>query len=131
MIVVFDGGAIGNPGAGYGSYAVSGAVATPAPVRIKFPGNRTTNNQAEYRTLIAALEWVFAAAEQQHIVSNRLALEIYSDSQLVVEQVNGRWKIRKADLLPRVNEVRTLLQRAGEWSLTWHPRSESVRILGH
>lgn len=130
ILIVFDGGAIGNPGKGYGSYAVRGLISTPTPARIEFPG-RTTNNQAEYLTLIAALRSVADELAGRGRAANVTNLDIRSDSMLVVEQVNGRWKIRKPELLPRVQEVHELLGRFGTWSLVWHPRSESVRILGH
>src|SRR5215510_12788812 len=53
-LIVFDGGSRGNPGAGYGSYAVFEGT-QPAPVqRLEFPGS-LTNNEAEYHTLLAAL----------------------------------------------------------------------------
>jgi hypothetical protein len=45
--------------------------------------------------------------------------------------VSGRWKIRNAELLPLVEEARALLERFGAWRLLWHPRTESVRLLGH
>lgn len=130
ILIVFDGGAIGNPGKGYGSYAVRGMLNTSAPVRLDFPGT-TTNNQAEYLTLIAALRSVIEGLGRRGRRSEDVRLAILTDSQLVVEQLNGRWKVRNADLRARVEEARELLRRFAAWSLDWQPRSESVRILGH
>src|SRR5205085_2715908 len=53
-LIVFDGGSLGNPGAGYGSFATF-AGSDPGQVRrLDFPGSMT-NNEAEYHTLLAAL----------------------------------------------------------------------------
>jgi ribonuclease HI len=60
-----------------------------------------TNNEAEYRALIDGLK---AAADWK---PDRL--EIYLDSKLVVEQVNGAYRVKKAELLPLYNEVKALL----------------------
>lgn len=130
ITIVFDGGSIGNPGDGYGSYVVLGVAGSPRPVRITFPGV-TTNNQAEYQTLIHALNALLAELRRQEIDPKSVGVDIYSDSQLVVEQVAGRWKVRNAELRPRVEEVRRLLGSFGDWTLRWHSRAESVRWLGH
>jgi ribonuclease HI len=129
IVLVFDGGSKGNPGKGYGSYAYRGLVRQWPPARLEFPG-LVTNNQAEYRTLIAGLAAAIeglggAAGSHPH------GIEVRSDSQLVVEQLNGRWKVRHADLKPLHSEALSLLKSFHEWSILWHPRAESVRILGH
>jgi probable phosphoglycerate mutase len=128
--LVFDGGALGNPGKGYGSFVYAGAVKRMRPLTVEYPGI-TTNNQAEYMTLIRALESVMADLRAAQREPSEISLEIRSDSQLLVEQVNGRWKVRAVELRPLVEQVRSLLNRFGPWKLTWHPRSESVRLLGH
>jgi ribonuclease HI len=66
----------------------------------RFIGVRT-NNEAEYQALIDGLK---AVAEW-----NPDRLEIYLDSKLVVEQVNGNYRVKKAELLPLYNEVKHLL----------------------
>src|SRR5690242_11228135 len=53
--LIFDGGSIGNPGRGYGSYQVSVRGKAEPVQRLEFAGT-STNNEAEYATLIAALE---------------------------------------------------------------------------
>ena len=53
--VVFDGGSLGNPGQGYGSYEIAGPDGTVTARQVQF-GNDMTNNQAEFRAVIAALE---------------------------------------------------------------------------
>ena len=71
----------------------------------RFIGNRT-NNEAEYQALIDGLK---AVAEW-----NPDRLEIYLDSKLVVEQVNGTYRVKKAELQPLYTEVKHLLGGFGE-----------------
>lgn len=130
ITLVFDGGALGNPGKGYGSFLASGLVETRQPVRLEFPG-RTTNNQAEYMTLLQGLRTVLLEIDRDAREPNETSINILSDSKLVVEQVNGRWKIRNVDLQPLAADARELLSRFGAWRLVWQPRTESVRLLGH
>jgi ribonuclease HI len=54
-IVIFDGGSRGNPGPGYGSYRLRTRDGREDVRRLEF-GEAMTNNEAEYRTLIAALD---------------------------------------------------------------------------
>jgi probable phosphoglycerate mutase len=130
VTLVFDGGALGNPGKGYGSFLFSGLVATERPVRVEYEG-RTTNNQAEYLTLLHGLRLILRELERDVREPAQTSLNVFSDSKLVVEQVSGRWKIRNAELLPLVADARALLGKFGGWRLLWHPRTESVRMLGH
>ncbi len=125
--VVFDGGSLGNPGHGYGSYRLrldggdwSGIV------RLEH-GNPITNNEAEYRTLVAALEDLLARTAEPATV----AVEILGDSKLVIEQLAGRWKVRAANLAADHLRARALLNQFGRVRLTWQPRARSVALLGH
>lgn len=130
IYLIFDGGSLGNPGRGYGSYVFKGVVSQLAPVSIEFPG-RTTSNEAEYMTLNNGLEAVLAATRSSGHDPAQLRIAVRSDSKLVVEQVSGRWKVKKAELRPHVQLAQTLLGRFHSWELAWHSRTESVRILGH
>ena len=125
--IVFDGGAIGNPGRGYGSYQIVGPDGLVARERRDY-GDRVTNNQAEYRTLIEALEDL---RDRLGRSSARSSVAIRGDSQLVVEQVNGRWKVKHPDLLPLHRHVVELLAGFGRSRVAWHRRDASVRLLGH
>ncbi len=55
IVIIFDGGSKGNPGKGYGSYALRWPGQQERIVKLQF-GDDVTNNEAEYDTLIAALE---------------------------------------------------------------------------
>lgn len=125
--VVFDGGAIGNPGKGYGSYQIVAAAGVVAERRMEY-GDRVTNNQAEYRTLIAALEDL---RQRLGNAVGRTDVAIRGDSRLVVEQVCGRWKVKNAELQPLHRRVIELTRGFRQVDLAWHPRANSARVLGH
>lgn len=127
-MIVFDGGAIGNPGKGYGSFEILQNGVPVHPVERREYGVNVTNNVAEYRTLIAALTWL---AETLGDASRQAVVDVRGDSQLVIFQVTGRWKIKKPHLAALAEEVRMLMMRFKSVSLSWHPRIMSVRRLGH
>jgi len=115
MRAFIDGGARGNPGpAGYG-------------VRIEDPHGElvaelrgalgiATNNVAEYHGLIAALAWL---AEHGH-----RDVEIRSDSELLVKQMRGEYKIKNAGLKPLAARARLLMMELGRVDLR-HVRREA------
>ncbi len=86
MEVYIDGGSRGNPG--------------PAGLGVYFPGvaqiaeylGTQTNNFAEYSALIVALK--FAIAQRSE------TLKVYSDSELVVKQIQGSYKVRNENIRP-------------------------------
>jgi len=127
--ITFDGGARGNPGAGYGSYELrSGACAEI--VRLTF-GNRVTNNEAEYRTLIAALRDLIQRITTEGNNPCDVSLAIRGDSQLVIFQITGQWKVRNARIRSLHCDAVTLLEQFGTRDIRWQPREHSVRTLGH
>jgi ribonuclease HI len=100
-----DGGARGNPGpAGYGVVIEDGAGGRVAEF-CRFIGH-ATNNVAEYSGLIAAMEYALRGAAR--------ALKVYSDSELLVRQVNGIYKVKSPALMELHAKVKTL-QRQFEW----------------
>jgi len=104
VVAYIDGGARGNPGpAGYG-------------VRIETPDGSlveefsdsigiATNNVAEYRGLLAALEW--ARAHGHH------AVHVRSDSLLLVQQMLGNYKVKNPGLQPLHAKARVLAHEIG------------------
>lgn len=110
-----DGGARGNPGpAGIGvvladdSDEVIGEIAEGI--------GRATNNVAEYRALIAGLELALEVGAK--------TLEICVDSELVVSQMNGEWKIKDKKLKPLALRASSLLNQLESYTLR-HVRRES------
>lgn len=125
--IVFDGGSLGNPGKGYGSYLIRFGDVEIARERLDYEG-RVTNNQAEYRTLIAALERLHRDLGEE---AASATVVIGGDSLLVINQVNGSWKVKNAELQPLRAQVVDRLKPFGNTRLTWHRRDRSVRELGH
>jgi ribonuclease HI len=125
--LVFDGGALGNPGKGYGSFQIVGRDGVVAAERLDH-GDGVTNNQAEFRTLIRALE---ALLERLGDRAGQTSLAVRGDSQLVINTVTGAWKARHPDLIPLRDRAVALLKRFGKTDVAWHRRGASVRVLGH
>lgn len=128
--IIFDGGSKGNPGQGYGSYALDWPAYPRQVVRLQF-GNHVTNNEAEYDTLIAALEAVNKRLAENGADPSSARLEIWGDSQLVINQVKGEWQTNKPELRVRRDKARGLLNRYGAAQLRYHDRSNNVEVLGH
>jgi ribonuclease HI len=128
--VIFDGGSKGNPGLGYGSYALRWPGAPQQLVKLRF-GNHVTNNEAEYDTLIAALEAILKRLQESGAAPSTAQLDIRGDSLLVINQVLGQWQCKEETMRARRDRVRSLLQNFGVWRLTHHDRSKSVEVLGH
>jgi ribonuclease HI len=104
MKVHIDGGSRGNPGpAGYGVRFSSpdGVVVAELSESIGV----ATNNVAEYRGLLAALE--HAIAHEYH------DLIVYSDSELLVKQMRGEYRVKHPGLVPLHARARMLLARLG------------------
>ena len=125
--IVFDGGAIGNPGKGYGSFLIRAGDVEVARERLDYEG-RVTNNQAEYRTLIAALDRLRRDLGDR---ASGATVVIGGDSLLVINQVKGSWKVKNAELQPLWQQVVDHLKAFGRTDLVWHRRDRSVRELGH
>jgi ribonuclease HI len=129
--LVFDGGSKGNPGWGYGSYAITRVKDGARRLERLDLGDGYTNNEAEYDTLIAALRDLIGRIEAAHRDPAEFSLEVRGDSTLVINQLLGRWKAREPRMRERVERCLPLLARFGSFELTHHPREESVRALGH
>lgn len=130
IVVVFDGGSRGNPGEGYGSYQLRWPGNQPQVVRLRF-GDNMTSNEAEYDTLLGAIDAVLKRLRDSASDPSTARLDIRGDSLLVIKQVLGEWKCKEERLEQRRDKVRARLSRFGEWRLTHHDRENSVRALGH
>lgn len=115
LIVNVDGGARGNPGP-----AAIGVVLRDAEGNVVEEVGEAigeaTNNVAEYRALLRGLE--LAAAQGARDV------ELIGDSELVVRQVEGRYKVKNAGMKELHDEVRRSLGEFESWSIR-HVRRES------
>lgn len=117
VVVEADGGSRGNPGpAAYGAVlrdAATGRVLAECAEHLGV----TTNNVAEYRGLVAGLDLYRRYADGA-------ALEVRLDSQLVVEQMAGRWRIKNADLQTLAQQARDLAPPGTRY--TWIPRAQNA-----
>lgn len=129
-VVVFDGGSRGNPGPGYGSYALQLGTEPPQVVHLEF-GKEMTNNEAEYEALIRALEDLRERLTAIGADPRQCEVTVCGDSRLVINQVTGAWKAREPRMLRRRNRVRELLQSFGSVSFEEKGRGEIEEILGH
>jgi ribonuclease HI len=130
MSLVFDGGSLGNPGKGYGSYRLT-VDGTHFEIDELDFGDNVTSNQADYRTLIAGLREALAVLESSGNAPRNAGIDVVTDSKLVVEQLHGRWKVRHDGLKPLHAEARELLRQFSEKTLAWQPRAKTVKVLGH
>ncbi|MCL7452617.1 MAG: ribonuclease HI family protein [Anaerolineae bacterium] len=130
-LLIFDGGSKGNPGPGYGSYAITRLRDGARRLERLDLGEGYTSNEAEYDVLIAALEDLIARIEDAGRKPEEFSLEVRGDSALVINQVEGRWKASEPRMRQRRDQCRRLLSRFGAVVLKAHPREESVRVLGH
>lgn len=128
--VVFDGGSKGNPGYGYGSYALEWPGLDPQVVRLQH-GNSVTNNEAEYDTLVKALDAILKRLHAMGADPSAATIDIRGDSLLVINQVIGEWKCKHDRLKRRRDKIRAMLDQFEYWELRHHDRENSVRILGH
>ncbi len=98
LVAFIDGGARGNPGpAGYG-VVIEDEVGRPVAELSEFLG-RQTNNYAEYSGLLAALNYTLRHGFK--------ALKVVSDSELMVKQINGEYKVNN----PTLKELHTRAMR--------------------
>lgn len=116
-IIFTDGAAEPNPGP-----AAIGAIIKDEQGRLIARISRrigmATNNQAEYRAVIAALE--------EAIKLGVTHVKLNSDSELVVKQINGRYRVKKAALKPLHQKVRQLLGLLEGFAITHIPREQNV-----
>jgi ribonuclease HI/probable phosphoglycerate mutase len=122
IITVFcDGASRGNPGPA----AIGAALLDETGAEIGAVSETigvATNNEAEYRALVAGVR---RAIELKPTASCRL--EVRMDSELVVRQIEGRYKVKNERLKPLYEAARAALKEFGEWRIRHVPRAENSR----
>jgi ribonuclease HI len=114
LTVNVDGGARGNPGPA----AIGAVVRGPDGEVVEERGERigrATNNVAEYRALLLGIELAAAHGASE--------LELVGDSELIVRQVEGRYKVKDATMKELHGQVKTALNGFDGWSIR-HVRRE-------
>lgn len=117
VVIYTDGGARGNPGpAAAGVVILDGGKKTEVKAYL---GNPITNNWAEYEAVVIAL------GKAHELLLRDRDLDFMLDSQLVVEQLKGNWKIKEPELKKQAQKVRDLLGGFGTVTFTYIPRAEN------
>ena len=116
VIIHTDGGARGNPGP-----AAIGVVIELDGKKHQFKEyiGETTNNQAEYRAVILALEKAATLSANE--------VDIFLDSELVQQQLSGNYKVKNKDLAPLFVKVWNLSQQFKRVKYT-HVRREDNKL---
>jgi GxxExxY protein len=117
IVLYIDGGSRGNPGPAAYAVVVKGAAGNPVTAFSKFLG-RATNNVAEYEGLLAALDY---ALHHRHMKP-----KVFSDSELLVRQLQGRYKVKSPELKVLYEKARHLIARLEAFSIE-HVRREQNR----
>ena len=115
-LIYTDGASSGNPGkAGIGGVVTVGGHTHEFS---RFIGV-TTNNVAEYKALIAALEKALELGARE--------AEVFMDSELVVRQINGLYKVKHENIKPLFEKCVSLLGRFSKFSVRHVPREQNKR----
>jgi ribonuclease HI len=102
LTLQFDGGSRGNPGPAGIGVVVSAADGTPLVTLGRFIG-RATNNVAEYRGLITAMEEALKLGAKKVIIRG--------DSELIIKQMRGEYRVKNPDMQMLYAEAQTLLRK--------------------
>lgn len=130
-----DGGARGNPGPAACAFIVYGESAGSVresrqkgslprvAARGKYLGEKT-NNEAEYQGVIEALAWLL---ENLADLGDLSQISFFLDSELVVNQLNGLFKVKEPRLRDLITQIRLLEGQLGKINLTYTsvPRSQN------
>jgi len=114
-ILFFDGACRGNPGP-----MAIGAVLLENGKKVKELSKkigRGTNNIAEWCALIEGLKLALSHGCRE--------LEVRGDSQLVIRQISGRYRVKSENLIPLFNEARKLCENFEKLSFKWVEREEN------
>lgn len=118
VVVYVDGASRGNPGpAGIGIVLWEGERG-PVLKEISEYIDRATNNVAEYQALLRALDEAHALGAT--------GVEVRSDSNLLINQLTGAYKVKSPDLAPLHAEARRRLATFAKWSARHVPRSHNA-----
>jgi len=108
IIIHTDGGSRGNPGPAAAAFVLTDSAGTKLDAKGFFLG-QTTNNVAEYTAIIKALEAAKQTAAKQ--------LTVFSDSELLVKQLNGQYRVKSDQIKPLFNQALDLLNQFQDWQV--------------
>jgi len=118
VVVHVDGGARGNPGPAAVAAVATDPDGNPVGERSAYIGE-ATNNVAEYRAVLLALELAHELGAKE--------IEVVNDSELVARQIGGEYKVKNAGLKPLFLETMRGLRDFDRWSVRNVRREQNVR----
>jgi len=122
IIIYTDGGSRGNPGPAGIGVVIADDKGAPIKKYSEYLGEKT-NNEAEYQAIIFALKKVKALYGKSKIKS--LKIEARSDSELIVNQLNHRYKIEEEHLQKLFMKIWNMLIDFGEVKFVYIPREKN------
>lgn len=148
LTIHFDGGCNPNPGEMYGSYSIQ-INGFEAHKESRLPLGRGTNNEAEFKTLIAAIQKTCVFVEQSRMDKSDITVDIVTDSKIVMNRVSGRRR-NTPGMLRRYEEqygkkavesaqrMQALAEQCIKplilfhaYEIRWAPREHNVNRFGH
>ncbi len=108
VVLQFDGGSRGNPGPAGIGVTIDDSDGTPLYELAEFLG-RCTNNVAEYTALLRGLSAAMTMGATK--------VQVKSDSELLVRQINGQYKVKSPDLKPLFQKAIALMGEIGDVSV--------------
>ncbi|MHC4728687.1 MAG: phosphoribosylglycinamide formyltransferase [Planctomycetota bacterium] len=118
IVAYIDGGSRGNPGPAAAGFTLADSCGTHLVGKGFFLG-KATNNIAEYTGFLKALEAAKQVGAEQ--------LTVFSDSQLLVRQINGQYKVKSENIWPLFQEALNLLNGFKSWQVRHIPREKNQR----
>jgi len=103
IYIYTDGASRGNPGISASGFAIYDSKGNIIKEEVVYNGIKT-NNYAEYNAIILALEWC------KNNLGTDLEIELTSDSELVIRQINGVYKVKEITLKPLYKKVIEVMQ---------------------
>lgn len=117
LILQFDGGSRGNPGPAGIGVVVRAQDGTPLVTLGRFIG-RATNNVAEYRALITAME------EAKKLGAKNILIK--GDSELIIKQMNGEYRVKHPDMKVLYEKAQSLLSGFDQSSIEHNLRDKNT-----
>lgn len=123
IIVNTDGASRGNPGKGAIGVVFSNEKGEIIKKYGEYLGDRVTNNEAEYEAVIFSFKKAKALFGKDKV--KKIEIEIRSDSELMVNQMNGRYKITEKHLQEKFMNIWNLKTEFGKISFVHVPRERN------
>jgi ribonuclease HI len=119
--IYIDGASRGNPGPSAVGIFIRDSQGKELVKRGEYIGE-TTNNVAEYEALNRALDWI-AKSKSKEFASS--ILKIHTDSELMVKQLMGSYRIKSQNLIPLAIKARSLMKKFKGIEFKFIPRKDN------